>query len=156
MAQSMMSTDQFVEILSPQHVKRRLTMHEIEENMRIYSNFYAETFPKDYKPPCIILANQTGKIYFDLYITFSLLIITMVVPVRLAFGEDEETISWLIVYTIIDAGFLLDVLVSFFTSYTDEITNIEVIEHKKIAKHYFKGWFIIDFMSVVPLDYIIY
>ena len=131
-------------------------MIEIEENMRIYSNFYAETFPKDHRPPCIIFANQTGKIYFDLYITFTLLFITMVVPVRLAFGEDYETIAWLIIYSIIDFGYLLDMVFSFFTSYTDDLTNIEVIDHKRIAKHYFKGWFIIDFMSVIPLDYILF
>ena len=80
----------------------------------------------------------------------------MVVPVRLAFGEDNETLAWLIIYSIIDFGFLLDMVFSFFTSYTDDLTNIEVIDHKRIAKHYFKGWFIVDFMSVIPLDYILF
>ena len=80
----------------------------------------------------------------------------MVVPVRLAFGEDNETLAWLIIYSIIDFGFLLDMVFSFITSYTDGLTNIEVIDHKRIAKHYFKSWFIIDFMSVIPLDYILF
>jgi len=42
---------------------------------------------------------------------------------------------------------------TFFTSYTDEKESLEVQQHSKIAKNYLKGFFIIDILSIVPLDY---
>lgn len=86
--------------------------------------------------------------------TLCLLFITLVVPVRLAFDDDDPP-AWVIVYAIIDLSFLIDMILTFFTSYTDEIQNIEVFDHKKIVVNYLKGWFIFDALSIIPLDYLI-
>lgn len=37
-------------------------MEEIENNLKLFSNFYAETFPFDSTPRFIIRANNTYKI----------------------------------------------------------------------------------------------
>ena len=36
-------------------------------------------------------------------------------------------------------------------NFADEI----ILEPRKIAKHYIKSWFFLDFISSIPLDYII-
>jgi hypothetical protein len=56
-----------------------------------------------------------------------LLFISLVVPIRLAF-TDEETLTWLVVYAFVDLMFLLDILIIFFTSYTSK--QREVVTHK--------------------------
>lgn len=84
-----------------------------------------------------------------------LLFVSIVVPVRLAFSNDDP-IEWILIYAIVDAAFLLDIIFTFFTSYTDPVTNLEVTDHKRIALNYVKGgWLIFDILSIIPLDYII-
>lgn len=86
--------------------------------------------------------------------TVCLLFTTLVVPVRLAFA-DTDPLEWIICYAIVDLSFFMDILFTFFTSYTDNITNLEVLEHKKIVLHYIKGWLIFDVLSIIPFDYFI-
>ncbi len=86
-----------------------------------FSEFYAQNSPTDNKPKWIILANNKYKIYFDLIILATLLFTTFVVPWRLAF-TDSDSIAWTSVYLIIDVIYLIDVILTFFTSYTDEFT----------------------------------
>jgi len=86
-----------------------------------FSEFYASNAPIDAKPKWIILANNKYKIYFDLIILATLLFTTFVVPWRLAFS-DSDPIGWTSVYLIIDFIYFIDVILTFFTSYTDEAT----------------------------------
>ena len=50
-----------------------------------------------------------------------------------------------------DATFCVDIIINFFSAYFDKEDNLQ---HKKsvIAIHYLKGWFWIDFVSVIPFD----
>jgi len=72
---------------------RMRTIQEIEQNLLLFSNFYAETFPMDTHPKWIIIASHRYKIMWDLWINLALLFITIVVPVRLAFSDDDP-IQW--------------------------------------------------------------
>lgn len=141
--------------LDPTLVGRSLVTNnlwEIESNMDLFSKFYGETFPVDKRPRWIILQNNRYKILWDFFIMLLLLFISIVVPTRLAF-TDEETFSWMIVYAFIDLMFLLDILIIFFTSYTSK--QREVVTHKQIAVNYLKSWFAFDIFSIIPLDYIV-
>lgn len=84
---------------------------------------------------------------------FVLLLTTFIVPYRLAFSPDD-TIEWVIAYYLIDLMFLIDVFLCFVTTYTDSYKQIEITNHKKIAFHYLKGWFLIDILSIFPFDLI--
>jgi Na+/melibiose symporter-like transporter len=83
-----------------------------------------------------------------------LVAVCLVVPVRIAFDE-EETGGWLYAYVLADLFFFIDLILCFFTSYTDEKVMREVTDHKKIAIRYLKGWFILDLFSIVPFDYFV-
>lgn len=124
---------------------------DIEQNIELFSNFYGETFPKDKKPRWIILQNNRWKIIWDFFITGTLLFITVTVPLRLAFTE-TDSISWVVVYAIIDFCFLIDVILIFFTSFTNK--GHEVVTHKQIAYNYCSTWFFFDVLSILPLDFV--
>jgi hypothetical protein len=60
------------------------------------------------------------------------------------------------VYAWIDLSFLVDIVLTFFTSFTDTITSVEVTDHRKIAiKYLSSGWFFFDVLSIIPIDYIL-
>lgn len=52
----------------------------------------------------------------------------------------------------VDLIFLIDVIITFRTTYLDVNIGEEVIDTHKIAKHYLKGSFTIDFASSVPFE----
>ena len=53
---------------------------------------------------------------------------------------------------LVEAIFLLDMILNFFQSFKNPTTFENVMDLKLIAKNYvFKGWFIIDFITVFPL-----
>jgi hypothetical protein len=83
-----------------------------------------------------------------------LLVVIMIVPARLAFIEDDP-ISWQMAFYAVDAIFAVDIILWFFTSYTDPYKQVEITNHKKIAINYLKSWFIVDFISTFPVDAIV-
>ena len=88
-----------------------------------------------------------------MYITVLLMFLTLVVPIRLAFFDNDE-IGWVVAYSVIDFSFLIDIILTFFTSFTDG-NNLEVTKHKQIMKNYIKFWFWIDLLSIIPFDYML-
>jgi hypothetical protein len=66
-----------------------------------------------------------------------------------------ESALFLIINSIIDFVFLMDIFVNFRTSYINPRTGDEVFEPKKIAKNYVKGRFWIDSLATVPFDLLV-
>lgn len=57
-----------------------------------------------------------------------LLFVVVMIPIRIAFtntSEVEET-KWLVTYGVIDGFFLIDIILTFFTSYTDEAESLDI------------------------------
>ena len=55
----------------------------------------------------------------------------------------------------VDAMFLLDIFINFLTTYPKSETEEIVMNHRKIAIHYLKTWFTVDFIAVIPFDWIV-
>jgi hypothetical protein len=53
----------------------------------------------------------------------------------------------------VDCLFALDLLINFFTAFEDPHTGLLVTNHKAIAANYLSGWFIIDLVSVLPVQF---
>ena len=81
--------------------------------------------------------------------------IAVYAPLVLVFGEavgwriEGTAIDHIYMATIMDFIFLADVFVKARTSYTDH--GYDVTDPKKILVRYVRSWFIIDFISAVPL-----
>jgi len=96
---------------------------------------------------------------WDLVTTFFLLFTAIVTPVEVGFtrqlgGDPEQWAIWWL-NRLVDVVFIKDIVVQFFLPYQDETRGGMVIRSRVlIAKRYLKGWFWIDFVSVIPFDLI--
>ena len=55
---------------------------------------------------------------------------------------------------VVDGLFCVDIVVSFFTVYMDDLGRA-VLNHRRIARHYLRSWFIVDALSTLPVDLLV-
>lgn len=117
------------------------------------TQFYSENIDltTKNKSKWLICQNNSIKVVWDLFILLELIFISIVVPYRLAFSNQDSK-AWSVVYNVIDVCFGVDIFLTFNTSYSDSENMKEIYDRKKIAIYYLKGWFIIDLLSIVPFD----
>ena len=80
-----------------------------------------------------------------------LVFVALVVPVRLAFSEDD-TEAWVAINYFVDGSFALDLILTFFTSYFDDKLLVDITSKKQIAINYMKTWFFVDALSIFPFE----
>ena len=103
---------------------------------------------------CLLYPEDPQKKYWDFYITIILLISCVLTPLRIAFGETKEPIEWIIINYFIDISFLFDMFVVFCSAfYNSEYVIVE--DRYLIAKDYLKSWFLVDLISIFPIDLIV-
>ena len=100
--------------------------------------------------PWIILPDNPYKKMWDLLIAFLILYSAIITPYEIAFSDNSK-VSWFEV--LIDILLGIDIVLTFFSAYTDDEENL-VKNHKKIIKKYLKSWFIVDIISVLAVSYI--
>ena len=78
------------------------------------------------------------------------------VPFNICFNLDftGELSTMDIVDAIVDILFAVDIVINFLSTYEDPVTQIPVIDIKKIASNYITGWFLIDIIAVFPTQII--
>lgn len=85
---------------------------------------------------------------------FCLLIYTLLyLPVKVAFIDDGNFIALYWIDKGVDAIFLIDIFLTFFTPVYVKIDM--VFSLKGIAKNYLMGWFCLDVLSIVPFEDIV-
>ena len=102
---------------------------------------------------CLIYPESTNKNMWDLFMTIVLLVACIITPVQIAFYKNhtEFSTSEEVVEHVINFLFFIDIIVVFNSAFYNE--NSELVDNRKrIAFNYIKGWFVIDFLAVVPFD----
>eukprot|EP01029_Cantina_marsupialis_P032359 TRINITY_DN97_c0_g3_i6.p1 TRINITY_DN97_c0_g3~~TRINITY_DN97_c0_g3_i6.p1 ORF type:complete len:869 (+),score=219.48 TRINITY_DN97_c0_g3_i6:225-2831(+) len=110
----------------------------------------AEALKNSTMPSSIIDARGNFMRNWDIASIFLLLFVAFFTPFESSFLEVSINI-WFFVNRCIDVFFLVDMGINFFLSYYDKDKN-HVVSHKQIVSHYFRTWFIVDFLSIVPFD----
>ncbi|KAF5406298.1 Hyperpolarization-activated cyclic nucleotide-modulated cation channel splice variant ABs-II [Paragonimus heterotremus] len=100
-------------------------------------------------------ATTVHSFYWDLIMLVLLIANLIILPVAISFFNDDLSIHWIVFNTISDVIFITDIAVKFRTGivtndYADEI----ILNPKEITRHYLKSWFVLDFISSIPMDYI--
>lgn len=89
---------------------------------------------------------------FERVLVFFALYSSFIVPMRVAFGVAEDPF-FVVLELLVDIAFLLDVLLCFRTAILTRDYEL-VFEPSLIAKQYVgSGWFFIDLLASLPLDY---
>ena len=109
-------------------------------------------YERKYKKMFMFYPEDPAKKYWDFYITIVLLISCVVTPLRIAFGDEGgEPIEWQLVNGFIDVMFAIDILVVFCSAfYSSEYMIVEDLW--KISEDYLKSWFLVDFISIFPIE----
>ena len=116
---------------------------EIRENNEIF-NRNKEKF--------IIRLTNEWRLRWDLTVMIMATWNCIAIPIEIGMEPDfANNILWIILNHFIDLVFVVDIILTFRTSFIsggDEITS-----PKKIAINYLKSRFVIDLLSVIPWDY---
>ncbi|TGZ62996.1 hypothetical protein CRM22_007150 [Opisthorchis felineus] len=95
------------------------------------------------------------RFYWDLLMLVLLIANLIILPVAISFFNDDLSIHWIIFNTISDVIFIADIAVKFRTGVvTNDFADEIILNPKEIARHYLKSWFMLDFISSIPMDYI--
>ncbi|XP_032886873.1 potassium/sodium hyperpolarization-activated cyclic nucleotide-gated channel 1 [Amblyraja radiata] len=94
------------------------------------------------------------RFYWDLVMLLLMVGNLIIIPVGITFFTESTSTVWIIFNVASDTFFLLDLIVNFRTGIVVE-DNAEIILDPKVIKwKYLKSWFILDFVSSIPVDYI--
>lgn len=140
--------------------KKTLFLSVLRRSLRNTRNFgidpkkLPEVAQLDEEPPkkkCSVI--YPDRWFYKLHIMIMLLIMVYLIiffPLDLAFNLNESSSIWRTSDQLITYYFAIDIIVSFFTAF--EENGILIDSNIQIAKNYLLKWFIIDLITVIPLD----
>lgn len=112
---------------------------------------YKQEAPKT--PPHIILHYCVFKTTWDWVILILTFYTAILVPYNVSFKTRQNNVAWLVVDSIVDVIFLVDIVLNFHTTFVGPAGEV-VSDPALIRMNYLKTWFIIDLLSCLPYDVI--
>ncbi|XP_058501571.1 potassium/sodium hyperpolarization-activated cyclic nucleotide-gated channel 1-like [Solea solea] len=94
------------------------------------------------------------RFYWDLTMLLLMVGNLIIIPVGITFFKDEHTPPWIVFNVLSDTFFLIDLVLNFRTGIVKEDNTEIVLDPQKIKIKYLKSWFVVDFISSIPVDYI--
>lgn len=92
------------------------------------------------------------RLYWDIWIIVLAIWNSIYIPYDIAFEPEASQNALMITFNaLIDFNFLLDIVLTFRTTYYDK-EGEEIFDWKLISKKYLLGRFTIDLISTIPLD----
>ncbi|XP_077431070.1 uncharacterized protein LOC144057412 isoform X2 [Vanacampus margaritifer] len=94
------------------------------------------------------------RFYWDLLMLVLMMGNLIVLPVGITFFRDENTPSWIIFNVVSDTLFMVDLVLNFRTGIVKEDSTEILLDPRAIRQNYLRNWFLVDFVSSIPVDYI--
>ncbi|XP_043981558.1 potassium/sodium hyperpolarization-activated cyclic nucleotide-gated channel 3-like [Gambusia affinis] len=94
------------------------------------------------------------RFYWDLTMLLLMVGNLIIIPVGITFFKDEHTPPWIVFNVVSDTFFLLDLVLNFRTGIVKEDNTEIILDPHQIKVKYLKSWFVVDFVSSIPVDYI--
>ena len=117
--------------------------------------------PETHLHPCTICHDSLFKAVWD-WLILALVIFTAIeIPYFVAFlvplqgskwSHFDEVTPLLAVNLLVDVIFIADILINFRTTFINPSTDEVVSAPRQIALHYLKTWFVVDFLSAMPIE----
>ena len=109
------------------------------------------------KDNCLIYPDNPRKAQWDLMMMIVLMATCIVTPLNIAFTYEEKDTDEVqmngskIFEYCLDFLFFIDIFVNFNSCYYED--DVDLIEDRKeITCNYLKGWFLVDFVAIIPID----
>uniref|UniRef100_A0A8B9FTE7 Hyperpolarization activated cyclic nucleotide gated potassium channel 4 n=1 Tax=Amazona collaria TaxID=241587 RepID=A0A8B9FTE7_9PSIT len=94
------------------------------------------------------------RFYWDLTMLLLMVGNLIIIPVGITFFKDENTTPWIVFNVVSDTFFLIDLVLNFRTGIVVEDNTEIILDPQRIKMKYLKSWFVVDFISSIPVDYI--
>ncbi|XP_054040380.1 potassium/sodium hyperpolarization-activated cyclic nucleotide-gated channel 1-like [Rissa tridactyla] len=94
------------------------------------------------------------RFYWDLIMLIMMVGNLVIIPVGITFFAEQTTPPWIIFNVASDTVFLLDLIMNFRTGTVNDDSSEIILDPKIIKMNYLKSWFVVDFISSIPVDYI--
>ncbi|XP_068596052.1 potassium/sodium hyperpolarization-activated cyclic nucleotide-gated channel 3-like [Brachionichthys hirsutus] len=94
------------------------------------------------------------RFYWDLTMLLLMVGNLIIIPVGITFFKDEHTPPWIVFNVVSDTFFLVDLVLNFRTGIVKEDNTEIILDPQRIKIKYLKSWFVVDFISSIPVDYI--
>jgi hypothetical protein len=93
--------------------------------------------------------------HWDATTFLALLCTAVVTPFEVALVQKSSMI-WFVGNWVINSVFIVDMFLQFFMAYQEDASKggMWITHRPKIVKHYLRGWFFIDILSIIPIDLI--
>ncbi|KAK3258633.1 hypothetical protein CYMTET_32330, partial [Cymbomonas tetramitiformis] len=99
----------------------------------------------------VLMPNSPFVQNWDLIQIIFLLYVAGVVPFKAGFNYNFSG-GMFVIDMLVDVYFMCDIVVCFLTAYENS-ERLIVVNYWKIAWRYMQGWFVLDFLSVLPTQY---
>ncbi|KAF0698355.1 Aste57867_11005 [Aphanomyces stellatus] len=100
----------------------------------------------------VISLNSKFKRWWDVLVAVITIYVVIVTPIQVGFGlKDVQTLDSIQIF--VDTMFIVELVLTFRTSYIDSATREEINDAALIRRHYIYGWFIPDAASSYPVSY---
>ena len=142
--------------------KKTLFLSLLRQSLRKTRNFgidpkkvpeNASLIEESHAKKCSVIYPDAWYYKLHIFLMLSIMIYLIIFfPLDLAFNLNELAEGWRVVDTAITSYFALDIIVSLLTAYEDNGVLVE--SNKQIAKNYLLKWFLLDLITVIPLDLI--
>uniref|UniRef100_A0A8C3FTG2 Hyperpolarization activated cyclic nucleotide gated potassium and sodium channel 2 n=1 Tax=Chrysemys picta bellii TaxID=8478 RepID=A0A8C3FTG2_CHRPI len=114
------------------------------------------------RPPSLCLTEVAGStslscsctFYWDFTMLLFMVGNLIIIPVGITFFKEETTAPWIVFNVVSDTFFLMDLVLNFRTGIIIEDNTDIILDPERIKKKYLKTWFVVDFVSSIPVDYI--
>ncbi|KAM0728266.1 Potassium/sodium hyperpolarization-activated cyclic nucleotide-gated channel 2 [Formica fusca] len=104
--------------------------------------------------PYMIHPFSSFRIFWESIMTLFIIAVLLITPVFLTFYFDECA-KWYMYNHAIDAMLMCDIIIRFFTGHYDSRTQLVILDPRVVASKYLRGFFIVDALSVLPLEFIV-
>uniref|UniRef100_UPI00358E5FEC potassium/sodium hyperpolarization-activated cyclic nucleotide-gated channel 2-like n=1 Tax=Myxine glutinosa TaxID=7769 RepID=UPI00358E5FEC len=94
------------------------------------------------------------RFYWDLTMLLIMVGNLIIIPVGITFFKEESTTPWILFNVVSDTFFLFDLALNFRTGIVVEDNTEIILDPGHIKRKYLRTWFLVDFVSSIPVDYI--
>ena len=102
--------------------------------------------------PWLLHPRSSFRTFWNILIIILLIYTATVMPFHMAFAiEEDEALSWKVIDWMLDSLFMLDVIITCFSSYYNDEGRL-ITSHREIFFTYLRTWMLLDISGCIPID----